>query len=255
MTSNAVAMNQQQSETVEPDATCEVDEPDATTNPHDPDNTDRDAEESSDQTDDQERSGSDEKPTTIKGVLDQLKQSAESSDDESIDAGDVRDAFGGRAHGPLLFIPALLALIPIIGGIPGASILTATLIICVAVQMFIGQQGIWLPKRVAEASISTEKLIKACDKSKRYLGWLDKLIHHRLGFLTKSPFSYVTPIICIALALTMFPLALVPAGVSAPAAAILLLSLGLVGEDGVMILLGWAGSIGCLWLAWAFFPF
>ena len=197
-----------------------------------------------------EANENDESSQGLKDTLQELQDADESSGGEKTSIGDVLEAFGSRAYGPLLLLPALLALIPVIGGIPGASIFLATVIILVAGQMVFRTQGLWLPDRLKQISISDQKIDKAVDKAEGPAGAIDKLIGRRLDFMTGDVPKRVAAVVCVLLAVAMYPLALVPFGVTAPAAAILLLALAITAHDGVLMTLGLIASAISAWFIW-----
>lgn len=196
---------------------------------------------------------SERKPQGLCEILDRLADTAKDADGQQTSVQQILEEFGNRTYGPLLLVPGLLALLPIVGAIPGVSMATAALIMLVGLQMIFRQRGIWLPKRLREVSISQEKLQTAVDTSRPYVAWIDKLTQPRLEVLTRSPLSYGIALLCVSLAATMFPLAFVPFGVAPPAAAIVLLALGLTAHDGLLVLLGTALCAGSGWFAWYVF--
>ena len=72
-------------------------------------------------------------------------------------------------------------------------------------------------------------------------GDCDRFCH---AAIISPPMQVVISLIAIILALTFFPLGMVPFGVVAPAAIILVLGLGITARDGVFILLGLSLSFG-----------
>ena len=185
---------------------------------------------------DSEAQGS-EDPHSLTDVLDKL---LETSDQEKVSIDDLISAFDNRSYGPLLLVPSLLALIPIIGGIPGMSILTGSIIILIAGQMLFKQGNPWLPERVRNFEFSRDKLESAIDMVRPYVEKVERWIKPRLTELTTKPFSYAIPVVSILFALTMFPLALLPFAVAVPALALTLLSIGLTLKDGYFVIAGYA---------------
>ncbi|HRX82126.1 MAG TPA: exopolysaccharide biosynthesis protein, partial [Pirellulaceae bacterium] len=80
-------------------------------------------------------------------------------------------------------------------------------------------------------------------------------LHRRLSVLTKGPALIGIGVISILLAITFFPLALVPFGVFVPGLAITLLALGVTARDGLLVLLGYAGAIVAIVLMFVYWPF
>ncbi len=189
----------------------------------------------------------------LEDTLEELKAAAEEGGDDATTVNDVLEAFGSRAYGPLLLIPALLALIPIIGGIPGASIFLATLLLLVSVQMLFRSSGIWMPRWVRDISVSSKKLRGSVKKARGTAGFIDRYLGRRWTFLTGDLARRAAAVCCILLAVSMYPLALVPFGVAPPAGAILLLALAITASDGILMAIGFAGVAVCAALAWYMF--
>ena len=72
-------------------------------------------------------------------VMDRLRSATDGS---RMTVGDIFDAFGSRAYGPLIFVLGVVALSPV-GSIPGASLVTGTLIMLLAAQMQLRAGSPW----------------------------------------------------------------------------------------------------------------
>ncbi|PJK31519.1 exopolysaccharide biosynthesis protein [Minwuia thermotolerans] len=184
-------------------------------------------------------------PESLTEVLDRLLDHA---DGRQVSVGEMLDAFDKRAFAPLLLVPGLVALGPT-GAIPGVSIATATIIVLVALQMLVGADHPWLPDRAQRVRFPKSKLQTLVQKSRPVARFIDRFLKHRLTTLTDGIFGRLGAIFCIAMAATMYPLALVPFGVALPSAAIVVFSLGLAARDGVMVILANALGLGALGLA------
>lgn len=183
----------------------------------------------------------------LEEVLDGLRESAEDASDGKMTVGDTVDAFAARSFGALLTMVALVAAMPIIGAIPGVSILTGTIIVLVCLQFLAGRDAPWLPKRVRDISIDADKMTSAIETVRPYVAKVDRVIRPRLTFLTKggAPQTIIA-IASIFLAALFYPAAFIPGGVWVPSLAVLFLGLALVGNDGVLALIGWAGAAGSI---------
>ncbi len=171
------------------------------------------------------------------GLFDEVLANAEG---EEVSIGDIANTFRQQAYGPLLLIPSLLALIPIIGAIPGMSIVTATLILLICAQMIAGWKHPWLPRRLRNFSVKQRRLERAIDSLRPSLAALDRWTRPRMTALSERPLYLVIPSIGIMLALLMYPLALVPWGVTLPSLALTILSVGLTIRDGYVLMAGYA---------------
>ncbi len=176
----------------------------------------------------------------MQDILDQLEESPD-GDKTSVD--DIVSAFRHRGFGPLLMVPSLFALIPIIGGIPGASLLLAALIILIAGQMVVGRESPWIPGRLRRMSFDSDKLKKGIKKARPYAKSIDHHTTSRVQFLTSDIAKRIIAVVCILLAIAMIPLAAVPFGVAIPATALLLLAIGLSARDGLILAIGLAASL------------
>lgn len=170
----------------------------------------------------------------IAQLVDQLETNTTG---ERVSLGDLMQAIEHRSHGPLLLLPALIAMSPV-GGVPGMSIVTGGLIILIAAQILFGRQTPWVPGFMRELSFEREKLTNASRQIKQWTAWLDKLVHKRWEWLAEPPYIYGVAVLCLGLAALFYPLALVPFGVFVPAAATAILALGVTARDGLMIALG-----------------
>lgn len=170
---------------------------------------------------------------------------------EKTTIGDLLDAFGTRTFGPLLLVPAIIAVAPT-GAIPGMSIVTGTIILLISLQMLIGREHVWLPKRVTSFSFSRDTLKKSVEQTLPWAKWLQRYVGRRWSFLSQPPAHYLVALTCAALALTMFPLALVPFAVAIPGSAIALFALGLTLEDGALIGAGYILAAASVYAVYSF---
>jgi hypothetical protein len=189
--------------------------------------------------------GTDQQPETLSGLLAELKEVGQ---DDMVSVGDAADRLQNRSIGPLLLIPSLLALIPLIGAIPGMSVLTGTIILLISIQFFFPRRGIYLPGWLRRRRIARQTLADGIDKSLPAIRWLERAFRPRLTVLAKRPFVYAVPAACIVMAILMYPAALLPWAVMAPAGAIFVYAVGITLRDGLMLALGHAISILSAWL-------
>ncbi len=172
--------------------------------------------------------------SNLTDILDEISNSAEGS---NIKVGEVLKAFNHRGHGPLLLTPALISIMPT-GAIPGVPGICALLIIMFSIQIIMGQKTPWIPKALAKKSINKKKFERAQSTIRPYTKKIDALLKPRLHFLVTHFATRLIAVLCIGLALLMFPLGFIPGAVAAPASAILFLSLGITARDGVFTSIG-----------------
>lgn len=183
---------------------------------------------------------------TISTILTRLHETAES---DPVSVGALIDRFGTRAYGPLFFLIGLVSASPV-GAIPGASILFATLVIVIGLQMLWRKGPPWTPVRLRNVTIGAQQLENALNKMQPILRRLERVTQPRFTALTDGVAHIVITAALLAMAAMMYPLAIVPWGVTAPSLAIALLGLGLALKDGIMVSVGLGVCAGSVWLGY-----
>ncbi len=152
--------------------------------------------------------------------------------------GALLDEVAGRAFGPLLLVPALLAILPVIGAIPGMSVLTAGLLALIAGQALLGRRQPWMPARLRRLPVRRRPLAEGVTRAEPWLRRIDRVLRPRLTWMTRGPGLLAAMLCVLAMAGLMVPLAVVPFGVMAPGTAVFLVALGVTAEDGAWTLAG-----------------
>ncbi len=186
---------------------------------------------------DQKGSEDDDPSAVLTNVVDRLLDQIEG---ETVSVGNVVDAFEDRSIGALCTIIGLIAASPLVGAIPGMSILTAALIMLAAGQFVFGRKQPWIPDTLRKRSIDRQTLEKGVKKARPYAEWIDRYIKPRLNWLVGSRVQrrLIAAFMCI-LALVMIPLALVPWGVLPPALGVIVFGIALLGRDGAFAAAGY----------------
>jgi hypothetical protein len=140
----------------------------------------------------------------------------------------------------LLLMCALLTipfLIPV--SIPGVSTVFGAAIIFISIGITLNRLP-WVPNRLMNRPIATEKLIPTLDKGAQMVIKIERFIHPRLVKLTEG--TAINRVNGIALILSgillMFPLGLIPFSNTLPGLAILFLAIGILQRDGFFIIGG-----------------
>lgn len=178
----------------------------------------------------------------------------EDTSGEKVSLGELLDALHTRSYGPLLLAPGLLAASPI-GAIPGMSILTGSIILLISLQILVGRKRPWIPKRLLEFEFDRDRLTRTREKIGPWLEWAERPVQSRWTALVEPPFTQIIAACCAVLALSFYPLALVPAGVFMPAVTICFFALALSARDGVLTLFALVLTAMTGWAAYAFWPF
>ncbi len=173
----------------------------------------------------------------LSDIIDQLENDTSGKE---VSVGNVVEAFDDRSLGALCTVIGLIAATPIIGAIPGVSVISGVLIFLIAGQFVLGRTSPWLPPSLTKRSISRDELIKGTESARPYANWLDQYVKPRIQWLVGGIVQrrVIATGMCI-LALTMIPLALVPWGVLPPATAIVAFGVAMIGRDGFFAALGY----------------
>ncbi|WP_034884122.1 hypothetical protein M728_003420 [Ensifer sp. WSM1721] len=143
-------------------------------------------------------------------------------------------------HGFLLLCALLTLpfLIPV--SIPGVSTVFGAAIILISLAITLNRLP-WLPQRILDRRIETEKLVPTLKKGAALVSKLDRYVRPRLYFLTQGVVMnrFNGLMIMAGGVLLMFPLGLIPLSNTLPGIAILLLSLGIIQRDGLMVAAGY----------------
>lgn len=166
--------------------------------------------------------------------------------DETLAVSDVMEAFENRGFGPLLLAASLLTVLPT-GGIPMVPTFTGIVIIFIAGQILMGRKTPWLPSFLREREIDKTTFEKARLKAKPWTRKIDIVLKPRLEKITSEKGLKLIAALCIAMALSMPFLEILPFAAMIPACAIAVMSVGLTARDGYAMILGLAISAFALW--------
>lgn len=175
------------------------------------------------------------------GLVALLTELEENLDGDAVTVGQLLNATDNRSYGPLMVLIGAIAISPL-GAVPGMSLVTGSLMLLLAGQMLVGQQHLWLPGRLLSIEVARERVSKAAAKCRPWVTRLQRALQPRLKFLCEEPAIRVIAGLAIVLALSFFPLALVPMGVFVPGLAIVLLGLGVTARDGIFVIAGYAAG-------------
>lgn len=183
-----------------------------------------------------------------------LTDMQEGIDGEVISLEEIVVRFEDRGFGPLLLVPALLAILPT-GAIPGVPSTCAIFILLISGQLLFGNHHPWLPKKLRRFSFSKSKFQKGFAKVEPWTRKFDRLLSPRLEFITGEIGTRLVAFIAIILALLMIPLELIPGACAAPGISIAMFAISLSARDGLFTLIALLLASGTAALAWHLWPF
>jgi hypothetical protein len=185
----------------------------------------------------------------LSDVLARLAQPAEGS----LTLAEVLAAVGDRSFGALLVILAIPNMVA--GLIPGVSILLGLPLLLVSVQLLIGAERPWLPRRLSRLEIQRADLLRIVERTRKTLRRLERALQPRMEFLTTAWAERLIGLGCVALSILVFlP---IPFANLVPATGLLLFGFAMLERDGLMaaIAMGIVGLSAALFggVAYAFF--
>ncbi len=176
-------------------------------------------------------------PKNLHELLQRLRSAA--GDHSSVSLDSMLQATGRSSYGAVLLVPGLLVLSPL-SGVPGLPSVCAVMVALITLQLLIGRRCFWLPQWLLRRSASRSKYDKALGFLERLTRYIDRLLRPRLTYLTRGVAVPANALLCLAVAMTMPPLELIPFGNSLAGATLSVVGLGLIAHDGVMILIALA---------------
>lgn len=182
-----------------------------------------------------------------------IQAAMEAGAGEDVTLGEILDVLAMRSIGPVLFIPALIAVLPIIGALPGVTWTMAGLILLISTQMIFTRNSHWAPDFIRKLKLSRNLLQKSLGWARRPARWIDRVTRARLAFLVRPPLAKLMGLAVLAMAVVMFIVSVIPGGVVAPALVVLILAIALITEDGLVGLIGLGLSGVSVALAWRLF--
>lgn len=155
--------------------------------------------------------------------------------DGSISVERFTSMLGERAFALAILIFALPNSLPI-PGIPGVSTVTGLPITFFALQMILGRDTIWLPKKIAQKEFSEAGLKKILAKTLPAVRWLEKYLRPRMHWLCGA---WAERALGLGFAILSLIIALpIPGGNFLPGLSMSIIALALLERDGLIALGG-----------------
>lgn len=156
----------------------------------------------------------------------------------TVSVSTLLDVFGDRAFGAVMFVLAAPLVLPMP---PGVSTLLGAPLVFITGQWALGRRTLWLPKVLAERTISKAEFRSTSDKLAPYLEKLERRLRPRLTFMYGPVADRLIGAMCLILALIVFlP---IPFGNMLPSFSIAAFAIGAAERDGVAALVGWVAGI------------
>jgi len=158
-----------------------------------------------------------------------------------ITIGSIRDALGDRSFAALLVLFGAFNLIPLP---PGASAILGLPLVVVAAQMMYGSKRAWLPKFIAEKSLSAETFRSIIERVVPKLERIERFVRPRYWPFWRRRGDRIIGTMSLVLAIVVtLP---IPLGNWLPAFSITLLGLALTERDGILFAIGSAVAVASI---------
>ena len=176
--------------------------------------------------------------TTLQQLLDRLDEAATG---ERVDVECMMQAVGRSSFGALLLLGGLVTLSPI-DIIPGIPTLIALAVVIVCVQLLSGRRHFWLPAWVLRRSIASQRFRRALTWLQKPARFGDRLVRPRLTALTTDAAIKVIAFGCIAVAMAMPVMEVVPFSANLAGIALSAFGLAVIAHDGLLALVAFAAT-------------
>lgn len=177
--------------------------------------------------------------TNLQQMLDRMERSAVGQ--ERVSLGSIVDAVGTRSFGPLLLLAGVIMASPLTG-IPSMPTAMGLLVFIIASQLLAQKQHFWLPQLILRRSVPSQKFTKAVGWLRPAARFVDRLLRPRLSVFIEGASIYVISVACIAIALCMPVMELVPLSAHIAGLALTAFGLSLIARDGLLALLAFIAT-------------
>lgn len=167
---------------------------------------------------------------------------------ETLCLGEVVEAFGDRAFGPVMFFFALVNMMP---WPPGGTTLTGAPLLLLSMELALGRDELWIPRWTERAAVKRATFRRLSGRFQGGLKLTERLSRPRLHFLTGAFGQGLIGLACVFLSVVLV-LPIWGANLL-PAAAVGFFSLGVMQRDGLAVIIGWlltVATVAVLFLAW-----
>lgn len=185
----------------------------------------------------------DKEAKSLEQLLDQIDQTTEKKEDQ-VSLDEILDAVGRRSFGPLLLIAGLITVAPIIGDIPGVPTIMGIFVLLVGGQLLFHQEHFWLPEWLLEQSLRKGKVFKGLKWMRTPARFLDRWLHRRLPIFIQGTAIYMIALMCMAIALAMPVMEIIPFSANIAGVALTAFGLSLISHDGLISLIAFIFAVG-----------
>lgn len=178
-------------------------------------------------------------PGGLVALLDAMATAGE-GDRASLDA--ITRALGAAGLDGAILVPALIALSPATVMF-GVATVCGLAIAAIAAQIMAGAERLHLPGFVRHLAVPRSALVWLRDRLTKPFQWTERRSRPRLRFLMRAPLGHVPGAVTCAIGLSMPFLEVVPLSATTGGAAVTLMVLGLLLDDGLLVAAGLLAAV------------
>jgi len=175
-------------------------------------------------------------PGGLVGLLDAMAGAGRGA---RVSIGEITASLGPAGLGGALLVPALIAVSPATVFFGVASV-CGIAIAAIAAQIMVDAPRLWLPAPICRMTVPRGALVWLRDRLSGPFGWITRRSRPRLRFLMRAPLGHVPGAATLVVGLSMPVLELVPLSATTGGAAVTLMVLGLLLDDGLLVAAGLA---------------
>jgi hypothetical protein len=163
----------------------------------------------------------------------------ETDDERGLTISEITGAVGEKGFGLVLIVLSLPSALPVPA--PGYSTPFGIVIALIALQMLLGHQAVWLPKKLGAIRIKPKLASTMLGTASKFLKKIECFIRHRQQWIRgRAGQAALALVIFIMACLMMLP---IPLTNTFPAMVIFMVGVGLAEEDGLLAI--GAFAVGC----------
>lgn len=184
---------------------------------------------------------SESEPHNLSGILERID--TECGTKARVSVEDVLEIIGRRSFGPLLVFVGAIMSAPLVGDIPGVPTVLGSLIVLTGLQLIVGRTYIWIPQFILTREIAGKTLSRTIAWMQKPARVIDRLIKPRLRYFTGRIAWYVILLLAVLISFVTPAMELVPFSANVAGAIFLVFGLSLIAKDGLLALIGLAGTL------------
>lgn len=170
----------------------------------------------------------------LQQLLDQIGRA--SNERQRVTLGQVVDSVGRRSFGPLLSVVGLILVSPL-SIIPGLPTTMGVFVLLISIQLLAVRRELWLPAWLKRRSLASQDLDRALARMRPVARFVDRWLRRRLTLLVHGPTEYLIAALCLAIALCMPLMEVVPMSASSAGVVFTAFGLALLYHDGLLALI------------------